>query len=47
MRLASVADLEGFRAEAAAARAPRNREIIISTDSTCCILRGSIGVADA
>ena len=47
MRLASVADLERFRAEATAARPPKNREIILSADSTCCILRGSLGVADA
>ena len=47
VRLASVADLERFRAEAIAARPPKNREIILSADSTCCILRGSLGVAEA
>jgi NADH-quinone oxidoreductase subunit F len=47
VRLASVADLERFRAEVNAARPPRNREIILSSDSTCCILRGSPGVAEA
>jgi (2Fe-2S) ferredoxin len=47
VKLASVADLERFRAEASAARPPHNREIILSADSTCCILRGSLGVAEA
>ena len=47
VRLASVTDLERFRAEAIAARPPKNREIIISADSTCCLLRGSLGVVEA
>jgi NADH-quinone oxidoreductase subunit F len=47
VRFTSVADLERFRAEAIAARPPKNREIILSADSTCCILRGSLGVAEA
>ena len=47
MRFMNVADLERFRAEAIAARPPRNKEIILSADSTCCILRGSPGVAEA
>ena len=47
MRLQSPAALKAFRAEAAAARGPKNRQIIVSTDSTCCILRGSLGVAEA
>jgi len=47
VRFASVADLERFRADAVAARPPRNKEIVVSADSTCCILRGSLGVADA
>ena len=32
MRFASVADLERFRAEAQAARQPKNREIVVSAD---------------
>jgi NADH:ubiquinone oxidoreductase subunit F (NADH-binding)/(2Fe-2S) ferredoxin/Pyruvate/2-oxoacid:ferredoxin oxidoreductase delta subunit len=47
VRLASIADLERFRTEAVAARQPRNKEIVVSADSTCCILRGSLAVADA
>ncbi len=47
MRLASVAELEKLRASAAAAARPRNKDIIVSADSTCCILRGSLTVADA
>ena len=47
MRLQSFTELEALREQAAAARRPKNREVIISTDSTCCILRGSLGVAEA
>ena len=47
MRLQSYAQLETLRGAAAAACRPKNREIILSADSTCCILRGSLGVADA
>jgi NADH-quinone oxidoreductase subunit F len=47
VRLSTFAELEKLRVSAAAARAPKNRELIVSTDSTCCILRGSLGVADA
>jgi len=47
VRFASVADLDRFRAGAVAARPPKSREIVVSADSTCCILRGSLGVADA
>ncbi|MBE3063905.1 MAG: SLBB domain-containing protein, partial [Spirochaetes bacterium] len=47
MRLQSYAELEKLRRAAAAARRPKNKEIILSADSTCCILRGSLGVADA
>jgi NADH-quinone oxidoreductase subunit F len=47
VRFASVADLERFRGEARAARPAHGKDIILSADSTCCILRGSLGVADA
>jgi NADH:ubiquinone oxidoreductase subunit F (NADH-binding)/(2Fe-2S) ferredoxin/NAD-dependent dihydropyrimidine dehydrogenase PreA subunit len=46
VRLASTADLDVLRRRAAEARRPRSQELIISTDSTCCILRGSLGVAE-
>ncbi|HVP17552.1 MAG TPA: NADH-quinone oxidoreductase subunit NuoF [Spirochaetia bacterium] len=36
-----------MRASVVAARSPRRQEIIVSTDSTCCVLRGSLGVAEA
>jgi NADH-quinone oxidoreductase subunit F len=47
VRLATYADLEKLRTRTATERRPKNREVIISADSTCCILRGSLGVADA
>jgi NADH:ubiquinone oxidoreductase subunit F (NADH-binding)/(2Fe-2S) ferredoxin len=47
MRLESVSELETLRGAAVAARRAVGRELIVSTDSTCCILRGSLGVAEA
>ncbi len=46
MKLGSVADLQQLRSSASAARA-RSREIVLSADSTCCLLRGSEAVAAA
>jgi len=47
VKLHSVADLEQLRASASAAHRPKNKDIVVSADSTCCILRGSLAVADA
>jgi len=47
MRLGSLKDLEALRESARAARRPKSKEIVVSTDSTCCILRGSLAVAEA
>ena len=47
MRLRSPGDLAALRDKLLSERGSTGREIIISTDSTCCILRGSLGVADA
>jgi NADH-quinone oxidoreductase subunit F len=47
VKLASVADLDRLRASASAAHRPRNKELVVSADSTCCILRGSLSVAEA
>jgi len=47
VRLQSVAELEALRAIVTASRSPKKKEVIVSTDSTCCILRGSLGVAEA
>ena len=44
----SLADLEALREERPCpSEGLPDREIVISTDSTCCILRGSLGVAEA
>jgi NADH-quinone oxidoreductase subunit F len=42
-----MAELATLRSSLEAARAPRGREAILSADSTCCVLRGSKGVAEA
>ncbi len=48
MKLNSPADLEQLRASLQAAALPAGqREIVITTHSSCCQLRGSIAVADA
>ncbi len=47
MRFASPADLARHRTALIDARPKRPRRVILSADSTCCLLRGSKGVAEA
>jgi NADH:ubiquinone oxidoreductase subunit F (NADH-binding)/(2Fe-2S) ferredoxin/NAD-dependent dihydropyrimidine dehydrogenase PreA subunit len=47
MRLSSRADLEKLKHSILSGRRPFSREVILSADSTCCLLRGSKGVAEA